>query len=357
VSDIGIGIVGLGIGRTRAELIAKTPGAKLVAVADQIEERRADAKRDFGVDAYDDFRALFDRDDIDVIAIYTPAGTHMDMTLDALSAGKHVITTKAMEINIERCDRMIEAADKAGLTLMVDFESRYLERNLAIKHAIDTGRFGKLLLGEARMKNSRDQAYYGWSVGWRGTWRWDGGGSLANQTVHFIDRLAWFMGEPASVHAYTGVHTHQIEAEDMGVAIIKWKNGAYGSITGTTTTVPDFEHSSVEIHGDRGGVIAVSDSLKYDKGPSEAEAITRWIEADDLGKTIRTEHEPIVAGPANVIEDMVAVLTKGTEPAVSGREGRKSVEILNGIYQSSQTGSEVTFPLKAPFIPEGGLTE
>ena len=357
MTEIGFGIVGLGIGATRARWIAATPGARLVAVCDRIEERRAEAEATWGVKTYDDFGRMLEDPDVDVVGIFTPAGSHMEMTLDAISAGKHVLTTKAMEINIERCDRMIDAAKAAGKVLLTDLDSRYAIRNRAIKLACDQGLFGQLLIGEAKLKCSRDQSYYGWNGGWRGTWRWDGGGSLANQAIHYIDRLRWFMGEPASVRAHTGVFTHRIEAEDLGVALIHWKGGGFGTFAGTTTAVPDFEHSSIELSGTHGGVITRLTSLKYTPEPGVGEQIERWIMTDDKGETIRAEPIDVPPGPTNVIEDMVAVLLEGTEPFLPGTEGRKSVELLNGIYESSQTGADVTFPLQKPFIPAGGLKE
>ena len=357
MTDIGFGVIGLGIGSTRAEWISKASGARLAAVSDMIEDRRNEAVEKWGVPAYEDYHRMLENDDVDVVGIFTPAGTHMDITLDAISAGKHVITTKAMEINIERCDRMIDAAREADRVLLTDFDGRYTAENRAIKKAVDDGMFGRLLMGEAKMKCSRGQEYYGWHGGWRGTWRWDGGGSLANQAIHYLDRLRWFMGDPESVRAHSGVFNHQIEAEDMGIALIKWANGAIGTFAGTTNAAPDFEHSSMEITGTQGGVITRLTTLKYTPEPGAGEKIERWVVSDEKGNTLSTEPIEIEPGPANVIEDMVAVLQDGAEPLIPGTEGRKSVELLNGIYESSQTGGDVTFPLEKPFIPAGGLKE
>ncbi len=357
MDSIGFGIVGLGIGTTRIDMIMSAEGARLAAVADKIPHRRHDAVAKYGAPAYEDYRKLLEDDSVDVVGFFTPAGTHLPLVSDALSAGKHVIVTKAMEINIERCDRMIELARQHGRLLAVDFESRYLPHNRAIKQAIDEGLFGRILMGEAKMKCSRGQDYYGWNGGWRGTWRWDGGGSLANQAVHYVDRLRWFMGPPKSVFAHSGVHAHQIEAEDQTSAVLTWENGAYGTLASTTNAVPDFEVSSIEIHGTRGGVSTLATSLGYTPDPTGKERIGRWIMTDDRKRAMRLEPIDVEPGPRNIIEDMVSALKSGTRLMVPGEEGRWSVEILNGVYQSAVTGEPVLFPLTDPFVPEGGYEE
>lgn len=357
MSDIGIGIIGQGVGHSRAQIAKATEGMRLVAIADLHEDRRQRAEQEFGVPAYADYRRLLDDRNIHVIGIFTPAGYRRELALEAFAAGKHVILTKPMEVNIERCDDIISAAKNGKRHLLVDFDSRYRPANRAIKKAIDDRLFGRILMAEVKLKCHRDQPYYDWDGGWRGTWRLDGGGSLANQTIHYIDRIQWFMGEPDSVFGYVGVFNHDIGAEDQGAAVIRWKNGALGTIVGATTTVPDFAFTRVEIHGDRGGVVTMSASGSYIPDPKRGQQFEGWIQTDETLKTIRREPIEVEPGPNNIMEDFVSVMTKGTKPMVDGREGRKSVEILNGIYASSQSGKEVKFPLAKPFIPKGGYRE
>jgi len=356
MSEIGFGIIGLGVGHSRVKMVVAAEGARLVAVSDLLPDRRENAEKEFGVPAYEDYRKLLDRKDIDVIGVFTPAGLRREIALDAFDAGKHVILTKPMEVNIARCDDIIRAADEKKRRLVVDFDSRYRRHNRAIKKAIDDGLFGRIRMAEVKLKWHRSQEYYDWNGGWRGTWRLDGGGSLANQTIHFIDRIQWFMGAPASVFAYVGVFGHEIEAEDQGAAVIKWKNGAYGTIVGATTTIPDFEFTRVEIHAERGGIVTMATSGSYIPDPKRGEYVESWIMLGEDGKPVRGEPIEVPPGPKNIMEDVVSMLTKGTEPMVTGREGRKSVEILNGIYESAQSGQEVKFPLAKPFVPKGGYT-
>jgi len=357
MAEIGFGIIGLGVGHSRAKLATMTKGGRLVAVSDLLADRRAGAEKDFGVPAHEDYHKLLERKDIDVIGIFTPAGNRRDIALDALAAGKHVICTKPMEVNIARCDDMIAAADKAGLHLVVDFGMRYAKSLRALKKAMEDGVFGRLTMAKAELRWYRNQEYYDWNGGWRGTWRLDGGGSLANQTVHYIDQIQWIMGPVASVFGYVGVFKHDVEAEDQGVAVIKWRNGAIGVITGSTTSVPYVEMNVVEILGHRGCFVLSSTTGAYEKGARPGyEGVEAWDVIGDDGVIAHGRPIDVPDGPTHVIEDVVAMLTKGTEPMVTGREGRKSVEILNGIYESAQSGREVTFPLSKPFIPKGGYT-
>ena len=355
VSDVGIGIIGQGIGFSRARFAQDAEGIRIAAVCDLLEERRDRAKAEFGAPVYEDYREMLERPDIDIVGIFTPAGNRREIALDAFAAGKHVICTKPMEINIQRCDDMIDAADAAGLTLMVDFGQRYAPNIRALKAAVDRGMFGRLIMSKVELRWYRDQTYYDWNDGWRGTWRLDGGGSLANQTVHSIDKAQWIMGPPESVAAYVGVYKHEIQAEDQGVAAIRWKSGAIGTISGATTSIPEVTTTKVEILGENGIAIYETNKGAYNVGEkSGGGADGHWVILDPDGTPASMPPIDVPPGPKSVMEDAVAVLRDGAEPMTTGREGRKSVEILNGIYESAQTGQTVSFPLAKPFIPKGG---
>lgn len=319
VSEIGFAVVGLGMGAIRARTIANTNGARLVAVADIREDRAMAVASELSCDATTDYRKLLDRDDIDVVMVMTPSGMHAEVAVDALNAGKHVIVTKPMEVTLERADMMIKAAEANGKLLAVDFEARYYPTMVRIKRAIEEGMFGRLILAEARLKWYRSQEYYSAS-GWRGTWKYDGGGSLSNQTIHLIDLLLWLVGDVDEVQAaHIGVYAHEIETEDLGIAMLKFKNGAVGMVVGTTT-FPQDAYSGIEIHGTDGGVIAhvfVGD-------------VEKWFFRDATLKP--PDVQPRVK---NVIEDVVSALLHGTKVAVDGKEGRRSLELLTAIYTSA----------------------
>ncbi|MFA0759520.1 MAG: hypothetical protein PVTTEEND_001211 [Candidatus Fervidibacter sp.] len=324
---IGFVVVGLGMGRHRARMVAKTEGARLVGVADLRAELAQRVAEELGCEWHTDFRTFLDRPNVQVVWVMTPSGVHADVAVPALEAGKHVIVTKPMEVTLERADAMIAAAERNGRLLAVDFDMRFLKGAWQIRQAIADGMFGKLILLEGRLKWFRSQEYYSQS-GWRGTWRYDGGGSLANQTIHLIDQLVWLGGEVAGVEAARiGVFAHDIETEDLGVAILRFRNGAMGTVLGTTTCPRDF-YAVVEVHGEKGGAIL------------DVNGQVRWFFRDE------SVAPPEVSPPfANSAENMVAALRGGASLVCDGREGRKSLELLTAIYRAAQTGQSVSLPL------------
>ena len=354
MGDIGLGIIGLGIGMSRARMASATPGVRVAAACSLSETERDEAADEFGVEVVDDYRRMLDRPDVDVVGIFTPAGLRREIALDAIAAGKHVLLTKPMEINIQRCDDIIAAADRQGVRVIMEFDTRYRRENRAIKQAIDAGLFGRMLMADVRLKWHRSQDYYDSGGGWRGTWALDGGGSLANQTIHFVDRLQWFMGGVESVFSYAGVFDHDIEAEDQTVSVVRYAGGAVGTITSATTAPPDYAFTRTELHGTSGGVVTMTTSGEYFNKPTNTPYVQTWLVTDEAGETVSTEPVEPVDGPANVMEDLVATLRDGAAPMADGREGRKSIEILNAVYISAHTGSEVKLPLDGPFIPRKG---
>jgi len=355
VGDIGLGIIGLGIGMSRGRMASATPGVRVAAACSLSETERDEAASEFGVEAVDDYRRLLDRPDVDVVGIFTPAGLRREIALDAIAAGKHVLLTKPMEVNIQRCDDIITAADQQHVQVMMEFDTRYRRENRAIKQAIDAGLFGRMLMADVRLKWRRDQDYYESGGGWRGTWALDGGGSLANQAIHFVDRLQWFMGGVESVFSYAGVFDHDIEAEDQTVSVVRYANGGIGTITSATTAPSDlYAFTRSELHGTRGGVVTMTTSGEYFHKPTNTPYVQTWLVTDDSGQAIETEPIEPADGPTNVMEDLVATLRDGAAPMADGREGRKSIEILNAVYLSAHSGREVKLPLDGPFIPRKG---
>jgi len=318
--EVGFAVIGLGMGRQRSRLIAGTEGAKLAVVCDLDEERAKELSRELDVPYTLDHREAVERDDVEVVLVMTPTGAHAPVAVDAAKAGKAVVTTKPLETTVERCDRVIAACQEAGVVLAVDFQARYTPGMRAVKHAIDQGVLGKLLFGEATLKWYRSQQYYD-RGGWRGTWEMDGGGSLMNQSIHPIDLLLWFMGEATRVVGYTGILAHEIETEDLGMALIEFANGAVGRILGTTT-YPVSQRYEVNVHGDRAGV------------STRDEQLDGWHvrEGVELPQVAPPE------GPGNIVEDMVAVLRQGKRPLVDGREARRSVALIHAIYASAREG-------------------
>jgi predicted dehydrogenase len=326
-ADVGFAVVGLGMGRSRSRMIAETPGAKLAVVCDLNEERAKTVAQELRVPYTLDCGEALARKDVEVVLVMTPTGAHAPIAIDAAKAAKHVITTKPLEVTVERCDRVIKACEEAGVLLAVDFGSRYAQDMRTVRRAVDEGKLGRLILGEATLKWYRSQAYYD-AGGWRGTWAMDGGGALMNQSIHPIDLLLWFLGEAKRVVATAGIFAHCIETEDLGMALVEFANGAVGRILGTTT-YPESQLFEVNLHGNCGGVV------------TRDGAVTAWHFLEGAKDTVIQPG----SGPANIVADMVGVLRHNRKPVVDGREGRRSVELIQAIYQSAREKGWVNLPL------------
>ena len=322
------GILGLGMGRNRANAAAKTAGVKLACVC-SIEPGKAEAVgKELGCDWTTDYEEMFAREDLDVIGVMSPSGMHCDFVIQALQAGKHVHTTKPMDIRVEKCDAAIAAAKKAGKILAVDFDSRYNPANHQLRAAIQSGKLGKVFSCDLLMKWYRAQSYYdgGSPAGWRSRKATEGG-SIANQGVHFIDLIQWFLGPVESVYGKSGTFNHQIETEDQTMALLTYKSGAWGIVHTTTCSTPDLG-SVIEINGTQGTILWKDNQVTLYKSEVDPES--------------KLENFPVDPNlPKNIIEDLASAITKGTPVQCSGEEGRKSVQIFTAIYESSNTGKAV----------------
>ena len=325
--NITFGVVGLGVGAGRAEVVTETKGAKLLAVCDLIEEKARSVAGRHGCEWYTDYEKMLAREDIDVIYVLTFSGLHAEHGFMAAQAGKHVITTKPMDVSLAKADALIAECRSRGLKLVTDFDSRYSPSYHMVRNAVLSGALGRIILAEARLKWHRTQGYYDHNGGWRGTWKLDGGGSLSNQTVHYIDQLCWIMGEVRSVYAQLGVFNHKIEGEDMGLAILNFANGARGAIVGTTTFPKDL-FQGVEIHGERGAALTT-------RQPDGVE----WVWAD--GCEVDPETLKVELDVHSATHDMVRAIKENREPLVPGEEGRKSVVVLEAIRKSNETGQVI----------------
>jgi len=346
---LGFGIVGLGlIAEFHARAIQAMAGARLVACCSRSREKADRFGETFGCRGYETIEAFLDDPDLEVVSICTPSGYHLEPSLAAAQAGKHLVVEKPLEINLERCDRIIEACEKAGVALAGIFPSRFHEVSRIIKEALTRGRFGRLVLGDAYCKWFRSQQYYD-EGGWKGTWRLDGGGALMNQSIHAIDLLQWFMGPVACVQAFTGTLGHQrIEVEDNAVAALRFANGAFGVIEGSTAVYPGFQ-KRIDICGSAGSAVMEEESLKtwsFAEEAAEDEKIRRKF-------SVPTETEGGAADPAAIgfhghqrqFEDLAAAIESGGKPLVDGPEARKAVEIILAIYKSTREEKPVSLPL------------
>ena len=348
---IGFGIVGAGmISRFHAKALAEVRGAKLVACADTAPGRAAALAAEVGCRGYDTLEAMLADDEVHAVTIGTPSGAHMDPAVAAARAGKHVIVEKPLEITLKKCDKIIEACDKAGVKLSAIFPSRFHDSSKLMKQAVEAGRFGRLTLGDAYVKWYRTQQYYD-SGAWRGTWALDGGGALMNQAVHTVDLLAWLMGPVVEVQAYTATLAHErIEVEDVATATLRFENGALGVIEATTAAFPGYL-KRIELHGSAGSAVLEEEDIKHwdfaKKERSDA-AVRRQMSATK--STGGGAADPAAIGHhghTKQFQDFVDAIRKDRTPAIDGHEGRRSVEIILAIYKSAQTGKKISLPLKS----------
>ena len=345
---MNFGIIGTGmIAEFHFKAIAEMPGCRLVACMDSVPERARAYGEKHGCAAYSGIEEFLAHPGLEIVTVCTPSGTHRDAAVAAAAAGKHLIVEKPIEITLERIDDIIAACDKNNVGLAGVFMSRYHASAIALKQAVDAGRFGKLTLGSAYVKWWRSQEYYD-TGGWKGTKKFDGGGALMNQGIHAVDLLQWFMGPVASVRACTAMLGHErIEVEDTAVAALRFANGALGVIEGSTAVYPGYP-KRVEICGVKGAAVL------------EEESLPAWQFAEEL-PTDKDLREKFKAGsgpggstdPAAIsyqahkaqFTEIVGALAAGGKPRVDGREARKAVEIILAIYRSAETGEEVKLPL------------
>jgi predicted dehydrogenase len=348
---VRFGIVGMGVGRSRAKMVLEAQGAELAAIFDRRLDNGRKLAAEWGCDAAGSFEELIGRPDIDVVGVFTPSGTHADLGIQAVKAGKHVISTKPPDVSVEKVDALGAAGRDFGKLVAVDFGSRYDDDVRRVKAAIDAGRLGQPIFCDMRLKWWRSQGYFdgGDPPGWRGTWAMDGGGSLANQGVHDLDLIQWFMGRVKTVRARTRIFSHQIETEDACQAFLDFENGAWGLIE-TTTTVWGGLGRAIEVHGTNGTVTLMDRGIQAwrfkdeEEGPEpeygagSAGPMTAAGVSEGAEGTSKWRPELPEGRPNNVIEDVVSALTRGTPVICPPEEGRKPVAILEAVYRSARRG-------------------
>ncbi|HJT58491.1 MAG TPA: Gfo/Idh/MocA family oxidoreductase [Ktedonobacteraceae bacterium] len=348
------------IGPTHAEAIRSLPDAELVAVADSVPAAAQKLANMYGIHAYTDVREMLARERVDVVNICVPSGLHGEMACLAMHAGKHVMVEKPMEIRLEAIDEMLRVQREMNVKLAVISQHRFDPASRRVHQLVQEQAFGRLVLGNALVPWWRSQAYYD-SGAWRGTWALDGGGVLMNQAIHSIDLLQWLMGPVKSIYAYTDTLAHRMETEDVAVAVLRFTNGALGSIAATTGAYPGVT-TRVEIFGDKGSAVIEDDRLSYlHLARDDAEAVgdygasnknTAAMSAEEQedasetqegasGATAQNPAALAIRGHALQIADMIRAIREDGTPLVDGYAARRPVEIILGIYESALTHKEV----------------
>ncbi len=333
------GVVGAGlIADFHARAIRDIPNAKFIACCDTNLPRAQALAQKYAGRAYASYEEMLQSDDIDIVTIATPSGLHMEPTIAAAKAGKHVICEKPVEITLERIDAMIEAHAKAGTRLGGIFPYRFNDMMVPMREAIKSGRLGTITCASVYVPWWRTDAYYEGS--WHGTRKLDGGGALMNQSIHMIDMLCDLMPPIESVQAFTATLGHKIETEDTATAVVRYTNGALGLIYGTTASYPG-QFRRFEITGTKGTIINVENSITVwqfaDERPEDQQIRSRFTAIQGGGG---------VADPAAITHEnhtrnfkaFLESLETGKDFWISGPEARKAVEVILAIYRSAKEG-------------------
>lgn len=348
---LGFGIVGCGmISHFHARAIAETRGARLVACTSRRPEAAERFAAEHGCRGYDALPRMLADPELDVVSIATPSGAHLEPALAAARAGKHVIVEKPLEITLRRCDRLIAACDRQGVKLATIFPSRFHDASRLMRRAVEENRFGRITLAEAYVKWWRTQAYYD-SGAWRGTWELDGGGALMNQAIHSVDLLLWLLGPAVEVRAHCATLAHQrIAVEDTAAATLQFAHGALGVIEATTAAYPGYL-KRIEIHGSGGSAALEEEDLvlwDFARPARSDAAVRRQMARRGSGGGGASDPKAIGHhGHARQFHDLVEAIVDDRPPAIDGREGRRSVELILAIYKAAETGRAVRLPLAA----------
>ncbi len=293
---------------------------------------------------YSDYKKMLEEHpEIELIAIATESGKHAQIALDCIDAGKNVIIEKPIAMSIADAEEIIARAEKAEVKVAACHQNRFNVAVQKTRAAIESGRFGKLSHGSINVRWNRNEDYYR-QAPWRGTWEEDGG-CLMNQCIHGIDLLRWMMGNDAvEVYGSTRQRFHDyLEAEDVGVAVVKFANGAVGTIEGTTNVYPKNLEETLYIFGENGTVKI---------GGTSTNNLDVWDFADETeedkdNKGLKEETSNVYGnGHTSLYADMISAIQEDREPYVNAVAGRNALEIVLAIYKSQKTGMPVKLPLK-----------
>jgi UDP-N-acetyl-2-amino-2-deoxyglucuronate dehydrogenase len=339
---LNFALIGCGkIAKRHSDLLGlnQIKGARLVSVCDMVEDNAKKIADQFSIPYFTNMHEMMSSSEIniDVVVVLTASGNHARDVNELSQYRKHIIVEKPMSLTLSDADEMIRACDKANIRLFVIKQNRFNVPIMKLREAIDNGRFGKLVLGTVRVRWSRSQDYYDQNP-WRGTWAMDGG-VLTNQASHHIDLLEWMFGDIESVFAMSSTALVDIEAEDTAVVNIRFKNGALGIIEATTAVRPIDLEGSLSVFGEGGSVIV---------GGFSANEMDTWNFVNEIPDD-KNIMEKFSKNPPNkygyghqaYYDHVVDCINNNKQHLIDGLEGRKSLELINAIYESIETGKKV----------------
>lgn len=359
-SEVGYGIIGCGvIAPWHAEpLTQHVTGTRLLACCDEIPERAQEFAAKYGIPkAYTSIDELLADPEIQAVSVCLPSGMHSETVIRASNAGKHAMTEKPMDITLPKIDAMIAATRSNGTKLGVIFQRRTQPVWIKVRETVQSGKLGKLVLGDAYIKYYRSQEYYD-SGAWRGTWALDGGGALMNQGVHLVDILQWVMGPVDTLFSFADHLARDIEVEDTTVSALRFKNGAFGTLQGATSVIGSAEWERdaagnvhvtkwggmthrLEFHGDRGTIRVDGEEIVHWVVPGEPLPDFTGDGSEGAGSDPRAIG---MRGHIIQLQDFVDAIREDRDPMVTGEDGRAAVEVILAVYESARTGRPVQLP-------------
>ena len=333
MKPIGIAMAGSGtVAGVHAAALQEIPEARLIGVWSRTAEKTQKYAVQYHIRGYGTYEDLLMDHEVQAVILCLPSGYHADYGVKAARAKKHLIVEKPIDVSIVKARTLIEACRKNQVKLSVIFQNRYTPAAQRIREAIDQDLLGKLILGDAYVKWYRSSDYYK-SNPWRGTKAIDGGGALMMQAIHTIDLLQWLMGGVKSVTGFIKTSTHKIESEDIGVAAVEYPNGAIGVIEGSTAVQPGFKER-IEIHGEKGSIVLEGGNIREWKieGCNESD----YVDAEKI--VYGSASSPAISHVNHKaqLEEIISAIQLNREPLVNGEEGLKSLQIVLGIYESSE---------------------
>ncbi len=357
---IRTGIVGCGkVGDFHALAYSKLPESEFVAVCDNDRSRAEAFAARYGVKAYTDVATMCREEGLGAVSICTPHPIHAAPAVAAAECGCNVLVEKPLASRLADCDAILKAGEENHVQIGTMVQRRFYRPCQRIRQAIDDGKLGTPVIGTVQMFGWRDKAYYD-SDPWRGTWKGEGGGVLVNQAPHQLDLLLWYMGEAEEVYGlWKNLNHPYIEVEDTAVAVVKFKNGAIGNIIVSNSQNPAL-FGKVHVYGSNGASIGVQTDggAMFIAGmsgiaeppvndlwtvPGEESMLEQWKKEDsDYFNSIDSTHHYHVVQ----IEDFLKAIQEGRRPLVDGYDGRRTVELIEAIYRSTESGEPVKLPLK-----------
>ena len=333
MSNVRFCIIGCGrVAGNHLQAVAELPGAELAAVCDIVPERARAYAETYGVPWYSNYHDMLRAERADVVNVITPSGMHPQHVVDVITRYRpHVIVEKPLALRLEDAETMRRAAEDARVTIFPVYQNRYNKAVQAVKAALDGGALGKLAVGSARLHWCRPQRYYGLSP-WRGTWAMDGG-AYTNQGIHYLDLLIHLMGDVEVLYSITATRLVDIEVEDTGVAALRFRGGALGTVEITTAARPDDAEATISILGERGTAIIAG---------LAANRLATWTPnpalcteaSEDIPNAYGFGHKPFIA-------DVVRHVRDGVPHPIDFSEGMRAIRLLNALYRSAEDAAAI----------------